>query len=61
MENSQFRSIFLDSCYLLKNKKYLVDVKQDLKGSKFFKRYATAVAMATRTFQDGRNFGFKVI
>jgi hypothetical protein len=31
MENSRFRSVFLDNYYLLKNKKYLTDIKHHLK------------------------------
>ena len=30
MENSQFRSVFFENYYLLKNKKYLTDVEQHL-------------------------------
>jgi hypothetical protein len=33
-------------------------IKQHLKSSNFCTSYATAVAMATMTFQDGGYFGF---
>ena len=46
MVNSRFRSVFLDNYYLFEF---------------LHKSYATAVAMATMTFQDGGYFGFKVI
>ena len=46
MENSRFRSVFFENYYLLRNKKYLTDVKQHLNVS-------PAVAMATMTFQNG--------
>ena len=56
MEHSRFRSVFFDNYFLLKNKKYLTDVKQTPKGFEFFyKSYATI------TFQDGRNVAIKVI
>ena len=62
MENSRFRSVFLDNYYLLKNKKYVYSCKTKSKGFEFFhKSHATAVAMATMTFQYGRYSGFKVI
>ena len=55
-------TVFLDNHYLLINKKYLTYIKQHLKSFNFLhKSYATAVAMATMTFQDGGYFGFKVI
>jgi hypothetical protein len=45
-----------------KQKVYLTYIKQHLKSFEFLhKSYATAVAMATMTFQDGGYFGFKVI
>ena len=53
MENSRFRCVFVDNYYLLINKKYLTYIKH-------LKSYATAVAMATMTFQDGGYSGFKV-
>jgi hypothetical protein len=56
--------IFLGNYYLLTNKKCLTYIKQHLNSQEFEflrKSYATAVAMATMTFQDGRYFGFKVI
>ena len=59
MENSRFR------CLLLVDKQkvqvpYLY--KTTSKEFEFLhKSYATAVAMATMTFQDGGYFGFKVI
>jgi hypothetical protein len=47
------------------NKKYLTYYDLYKTASKEFeflhKSYATAVAMATMTFQDGGYFGFKVI
>jgi hypothetical protein len=47
---------------MLINKNYLTYIKQHLKSFEFLhKSYATAVAMATMTFQDGGYFGFKVI
>ena len=43
----------------INNDRSLIDVKQHQKGSELFhKSCATAVAMATITFQDGGNFGF---
>jgi hypothetical protein len=61
MENSRFRCVFLDNYYLLiKKVPYLY--KTTSKDCEFLhKSYATAVAMATKTFQDGGYFGFKVI
>jgi hypothetical protein len=57
MENSRFRPVFLDNYYLLKKPK-----STNKTTFKFFhKRYTTAVALATMTFQDGGYFGFKVI
>jgi hypothetical protein len=53
----------LDKYYLLTNKKYLPYLyKTTSKEFEFLhKSNATAVAMATMTFQDGGYFGFKVI
>jgi hypothetical protein len=63
MENSRFRCVFLDKLLLLVDKQkvsYLY--KTTSKEFEFLhKSYATAVAMATMTFQDGGYFGFKVI
>ena len=36
MENSRFRSVFLDCYYLVNNKEYHTGTKQRLKGSNFF-------------------------
>jgi hypothetical protein len=61
MENSRFRCVFLDNYYLL-IKKVPHLYKTASKEFEFLhKSYATAVAMATMTFQDGGYFGFKVI
>jgi hypothetical protein len=58
MENSRFRCVFLDNYYLLINKKYLAYIKQHLKEFAFLhKSYATAVAMATMTFQLVNDIG----
>jgi hypothetical protein len=63
MENSRFRCLFLDNLVLLVDKQkvpYLY--KTTSKEFEFsHKNYATAVAIATMTFQDGGYFGFKVI
>ena len=61
MKNSRFKCVFLDvNYYLLINKKYhYTYIKQHLKS--LHKSYATVVAMATMTFQNGGHFGFKVI
>jgi tellurite resistance protein TehA-like permease len=62
MENSRFRCVFLDNYYLLINKKCLTYITKKSKEFEFLhKSYATVVAMATMTFQDGGYFGFKVI
>jgi hypothetical protein len=49
--------------YLLVHKKYLTYIKHATSKEFEFshKSYATVVAMATMTFQDGGYFGFKVI
>jgi hypothetical protein len=57
MENSRFRCVFLDNCYLLTNKKVHYLYKAT---SKEFECLHES-AMATMTFQDGGYFGFKVI
>jgi hypothetical protein len=57
--NPQFR--FLDNYYLLKNKKYLTDVKQHLKGLNFFMKVTQYPLLPKIMFQDGGYFGFKVI
>jgi hypothetical protein len=51
MENSRFKSTFLDNYYMLENKKYLTDVKQ----------HQVPLLLATMTFQDGGRFAFKVM
>jgi hypothetical protein len=59
MEHSRFRCVFVDNYYLQKVP-YLY--KTTSKEFEFlYKSYATAVTMATMTFQDGVYFSFKVI
>ena len=52
LENSRFRSVFLDNYYRLKNKKYLIDVKQNnlIRNGvhfEFFHKLSYATAVAT--------------
>ena len=62
MENSRFRCVFLDNYYFVDKQKVPYLYKTTSKEFEFLhKSYATAVAMATMTFQDGGYFGFKVI
>ena len=61
MENSRFRCVFGQSLLVDKQKVPCL-YKTTSKLFEFLhKSYATAVAMATMTFQDGGYFGFKVI
>ena len=62
MENSRFICVFFGQLLLVDKQKVPYLHKTTSKEFEFLhKSYATAVAMATMTFQNGEYFGFKVI
>ena len=61
MENSRLTCVFLVNYYLLTNKKYITYIKKTKEFEFLHKSHATAVVMATTTFQDDGYFGFEVI
>ena len=61
MEILRFRSVFLDNYYLLKNKMYLTDVKQNLKGLIFSEHLHNCRCYDNSDVSTWQIFGFKVI
>jgi hypothetical protein len=59
MENSRFRCAFVDNYYLQKVRYLYKTTSTEFEF--LYKSYATAVTMATMTFQDGGYFSFKAI